>query len=80
MPCIKELKMIMMMMMMITIIIIIINVTHVCVEYISQHSHLNDPGFESRQRHIFIFLKRSRPALGLTQPPIQRILGFLSRG
>jgi hypothetical protein len=35
------------------------------------------PGLEFRQgREIFLFSKTSRPALGPTQPPIQRVLGL----
>jgi hypothetical protein len=38
-------------------------------------------GFESRRRlGIFLFTTASRPALGPTQPPIQRVPGALSLG
>jgi hypothetical protein len=41
---------------------------------------MDGPGFESRQgQHIFLFSKSSRSALGLTQTPIQRGTGVLSR-
>jgi hypothetical protein len=40
---------------------------------------LNDRGFESRQGlGIFLFTNALRPALGITQPPIQRVPGDLS--
>jgi hypothetical protein len=42
---------------------------------------LYDLRFESRQGlGIFLFTTASRPALGLTQPPIQWIPGALSCG
>jgi hypothetical protein len=42
---------------------------------------LDDRGFESRQGlGIFLFTTASRPALGLTQPPIQWVPGALSLG
>jgi hypothetical protein len=42
---------------------------------------LDDPGFESRKgQRIYFYLKRSRPTLGHTQPPIQCVSGTLSPG
>jgi hypothetical protein len=42
---------------------------------------LDVPRFESRQGlGIFLFTTASRPALGLTQPPIQGVPGALSLG
>jgi hypothetical protein len=37
------------------------------------------PGFDSRRGRIFIFCAVSRPALGLTQSPVQWVPGFFSR-
>jgi hypothetical protein len=40
---------------------------------------LDDPGFEPRQMlKIFLFPTLSRPALGPTQPPFQRVSGAFS--
>jgi len=42
---------------------------------------LDDPGLESRQRQkILLFSQTFRPAMGPTQPPIQRAPGFFPRG
>jgi hypothetical protein len=39
------------------------------------------PGFDSRQgQEIFLYFTSSRPALGLTQPPVQWVPGALSPG
>jgi hypothetical protein len=39
------------------------------------------PGFNSRQgQEIFLYSTASRPALGLTQPPVQWMPGALSPG
>jgi hypothetical protein len=45
------------------------------------HYRMEDRGFESRQGlGTFLFTTASRPALGPTQPPIQRVPGALSLG
>jgi hypothetical protein len=52
-------------------------------EELSQYSdglQAGQPWFEPQQGKIFLFSTASRLALGPTQPPIQWVLGALSRG
>jgi hypothetical protein len=58
--------------------------TKVWAAQLSQYSawlRTGRPGFDPRQRQrIFPLTSASRPAVGPTQPPVQRVLGALSSG